>query len=85
VITSLELDHTDYYRDMADYQDAFIQLINKTKQQVWLAPAMDTQRIPEEYHNKCHVVDLQKINTNHVFGEHYRTNTSLLRPALQAM
>lgn len=85
VITSLELDHTDYYKDMADYQDAFIQLIDKTKQQVWLAPAMNTQRIPREYHDKCQVVAPQDINTNHVFGEHYRVNTSLLRPALQAI
>lgn len=85
VITSLELDHTDYYQDMTDYQDAFVQLINKTKQQIWLAPAMDIDRIPTQYHNKCQVVDLQEINTQYVFGEHYRTNTSLLRPVLQAM
>ena len=85
VITSLELDHTDYYKDMADYKNAFVQLIDKTKQKIWLAPAMDTKRIPEQYHDKCQVVDFQDINTNHVFGEHYRINTSLLRPALQSM
>lgn len=85
VITSLELDHTDYYRDMADYQNAFIQLINKTKQKIWLAPGIDRERIPIECRDKCYVVSQQTITTNHVFGEHYRTNTSLLRPALQAM
>gem|GEM_PF-3634443 len=70
---------------MADYKNAFVQLIDKTKQKIWLAPAMDTKRIPEQYHDKCQVVDFQDINTNHVFGEHYRINTSLLRPALQSM
>ncbi|NCO97933.1 hypothetical protein GW864_02010 [bacterium] len=34
VITSLELDHTDYYKDIKDYLSAFQQLINRTKQKV---------------------------------------------------
>lgn len=85
VITSLELDHTDYYKDMADYQDAFIQMINKTKHQIFLAPGMSTERIPAQYHNKCQVVGKQTITTDHVFGEHYQINTSLLRPALEIM
>lgn len=85
VITSLELDHTDYYTDMADYQDAFIQLINKTKQKIWLAPEMHMERIPHTYHDKCQIASPQEIHTNHVFGDHYRTNTSLLRPALHSM
>ena len=31
VITNLELDHTDYYKDLADVQDAFSTLIAQTK------------------------------------------------------
>lgn len=85
VITSLELDHTDYYKDMADYQDAFIQMINKTKQQVFLAPGMDKERIPTQYHEKCQVVYKESIITDHVFGDHYQINTSLVRPALETM
>ena len=85
VITSLELDHTDYYKDMADYQDAFIQMINKTKQQVFLAPGMDKERIPTQYHEKCQVVHKESIITDHVFGDHYQINTSLVRPALETM
>lgn len=85
IITSLELDHTDYYRDMADYQDAFIQLINKTKQQVFLAPNMDRDRIPTQYQDKCLITQQQESFFDHVFGEHYQINTSLLHPALETM
>lgn len=36
IITSLELDHTDYYKDMNDYLSAFDQLITKTKKNVFI-------------------------------------------------
>jgi hypothetical protein len=70
---------------MTDYQDAFVQLINKTKQKIFLAPGMDTARIPAAYHDKCQVVNKQTITTDHVFGDHYQINSSLLRPALEVM
>ncbi len=31
IITNIELDHTDYYKDLDDVKDAFISFINKTK------------------------------------------------------
>lgn len=34
IITNIELDHTDYYKDIKDYQSAFTQLISKTKKKV---------------------------------------------------
>lgn len=36
VITSLELDHTDYYKDMKDYLSAFNQLAIKVKQKIFM-------------------------------------------------
>ena len=36
IITSLELDHTDYYKDMKDYLSAFQQLISKVRQTVFM-------------------------------------------------
>lgn len=36
IITSLELDHTDYYKDMKDYLSAFEQLITKTKKTIFV-------------------------------------------------
>jgi UDP-N-acetylmuramate-alanine ligase len=35
-ITSLELDHTDYYKDMKDYSLAFKQFSSKTKKQIFI-------------------------------------------------
>ncbi|MDD3049390.1 MAG: Mur ligase family protein [Bacilli bacterium] len=35
IITSLELDHTDYYKDMKDYLSAFQQLISKVKNKIF--------------------------------------------------
>jgi len=84
-ITSLELDHTDYYRDMGDYQEAFVQLIKKTKQQVFLAPNMDINRIPKEYQDKCTITEQEQSIFNYVFGEHYQINSSLLVPVLDMM
>lgn len=34
IITNIELDHTDYYKNLKDYQSAFTQLISKTKKKV---------------------------------------------------
>lgn len=43
VITNIELDHTDYYKDLKDYKSAFTQLISKTKKEVI---------VPENIHNE---------------------------------
>jgi UDP-N-acetylmuramate--alanine ligase len=51
IITSLELDHTDYYKDQKDYDSAFVQLINKVKQNIFvpdnlkLSKFFDTKKI----------------------------------------
>lgn len=34
VITNIDLDHLDYYRDMDDYRDAFQTLVNQTREYV---------------------------------------------------
>jgi UDP-N-acetylmuramate-alanine ligase len=36
IITSLELDHTDYYKDMEDYLSAFQQLADKVKKKIFI-------------------------------------------------
>jgi UDP-N-acetylmuramate--alanine ligase len=33
-ITNIELDHTDYYKDLADYSSAFAEWTNKIKNTV---------------------------------------------------
>lgn len=36
IITNIDLDHTDYYHDIEDYQDAFVSFANQTKKMVVL-------------------------------------------------
>jgi UDP-N-acetylmuramate-alanine ligase len=36
IITNIELDHTDYYKDLKDYKSAFTQLISKVKNKVFV-------------------------------------------------
>jgi UDP-N-acetylmuramate-alanine ligase len=36
IITNMELDHTDYYKDFADYTSAFQQFANKVKKRIFI-------------------------------------------------
>jgi len=60
VITSLELDHTDYYKDMDDYLDAFKTLAEKTKHKI-LAP----ENLKFENENIIKV-PIKKIDFKHI-------------------
>jgi UDP-N-acetylmuramate-alanine ligase len=39
-ISSLELDHTDYYKDWSDYLSAFTQLIRNVRKNVFIAESL---------------------------------------------
>lgn len=73
IITSLELDHTDYYKDMKDYLSAYKQLILKTKEKVfvpkWLK-GITGANIKE--------VVIKPIPFTHIRGKHNDINGSLL-------
>lgn len=73
IITSLELDHTDYYKDMKDYISAFDQLISKVKKKVfipkWLK-GIKWKNIQE--------VQIKKIVFKHLRGKHNDLNGSLV-------
>lgn len=69
-ITNIELDHTDYYKDLADYSSAFAEWTNKIKNTV----------ISTEILN---IPWIQQIKTTHfnfkkIFGEHNDKNGSLV-------
>ncbi len=72
MITSLELDHTDYYKDMKDYLSAYETLLTKVKHKVlmpkWLKlKSKNTQE-----------VSIKTIPFNHVRGKHNDVNGSLI-------
>ncbi len=72
-ITSLELDHTDYYKDMKDYLSAFNQLIMKTKKTVFIPKWLTwitSKKIKE--------VTIKNIPFKHLLGDHNNINGSLI-------
>ena len=73
VITSLELDHTDYYKDIKDYLSAFQQLINRTKQKV-LVP----KRLKNVSWSNIQEISIKKIPFTHIRGGHNNVNGSLV-------
>lgn len=80
IITSLELDHTDYYKDMKDYLSAFDQLITKTKNIVF-APKwlkwLKSKNIKE--------VPIKEIQFTHLLGDHNNINGSLVLELLHTI
>ena len=45
IITSLELEHTDYFRDRDDYQSAFLEMIAKTKDCVYCLEELNSDKV----------------------------------------
>jgi UDP-N-acetylmuramate-alanine ligase len=45
IITSLELEHTDYFRDRDDYQNAFLEIIAKTKNRVYCLKDLNSEKV----------------------------------------
>ncbi|MBQ5945405.1 hypothetical protein IJL65_03265 [bacterium] len=45
IITSLELEHTDYFKDRDDYESAFLEMIAKTKDRVYCLKDLKSEKI----------------------------------------
>jgi UDP-N-acetylmuramate--alanine ligase len=76
LITSLELEHTDYFKDWQDYQSAFLALIEKLKGKVFVLPNLQSETILQ--HEKTLIVQPQRFNFQHLWGEHQQQNASLV-------
>jgi len=80
IITSLELDHTDYYKDMKDYKLAFQELINRTKKKVFIPkglPNIDRGK-GEGERGKVHEITIKNIDFTYLRGKHNDLNGSLV-------
>ncbi len=73
IITSLELDHTDYYKDMKDYISAFEQLITKTKKTIFVPKWLKWIKS-----KKIKEVAVKNIAFTHLLGDHNNINGSLV-------
>ena len=87
IITNMELDHTDYYKDFGDYTSAFQQFANKVKKQIFM-PKEDIKindwklKIED---GKSKRIDIKKLPFKHVRGKHNDVNGSLVLALLTTL
>lgn len=47
IITNIDYDHVDYYRDAEDYRSAYVEFIQRVKERVWVYGAdLEIQKLP---------------------------------------
>ena len=87
IITSLELDHTDYYQDMKDYLSAYVTLISKVRKKVFLSKETYEKYAKTFQHRASweksntsvlQQISVKKISFNHIRGKHNDVNGSLI-------
>ncbi len=78
IITSLELDHTDYYQDMKDYLSAFETFISKVKYKVFIPKWLSLLDKKKQSNQKIQEVSTKKIAFTHIRGKHNDVNGSLV-------
>lgn len=81
MITSLELDHTDYYKDMKDYLSAYETLISKVRNKVLLPKWLKTNIVSFDRiiaSPQIKQVPVKAIPFNHIRGKHNDVNGSLI-------
>lgn len=76
IITSLELEHTDYFKDREDYQNAFLEMIWKTKDRVYCLENLNSEKVLKS--DKVIKVKKDKFEMNYVRWEHQQWNASLV-------
>ena len=76
IITSLELEHTDYFKNRDDYQSAFLEMIKKTKDRIYCLRDLNSKKILDE--NKVKIVNKERFDMDFVWWEHQQTNASLV-------
>jgi UDP-N-acetylmuramate-alanine ligase len=78
IITNIELDHTDYYKDLEDYKSAFLQFSKRIKNKIltisnlsfWTKQSEDEKAIT----HKLIKTNIRNFNFKHLFGEHNNQN-----------
>ncbi|MDR0282955.1 MAG: hypothetical protein LBI53_06865 [Candidatus Peribacteria bacterium] len=76
IITNLELEHTDYFKDWHDYESAFGELVDKVKEKVFVLPTLASKKLLQ--HPKMEIVEKQYFDFTYLRGEHQQGNASLV-------
>ncbi len=83
IITNLELEHTDYFKDREDYESAFLEMIGKLKDKVFVLSDPGSEKILN--HEKAVIVEQQHFDLQYIWGEHQQKNASLVFGLLSAI
>lgn len=84
IITNMELDHTDYYKDFQDYTLAFQEFASKIKKRIFMPKGGNSQlSTPEGFNSQQ--VSVKKLNFKHVRWHHNDINGSLVLALLETL
>lgn len=84
IITNIELDHTDYYKDLKDYKNAFTQLISKVKNKVLvLDNRYDKILEITQDQTKIQRVKKSKFWFKYILWDHNQQNGSLVKAIIK--
>ena len=81
IITSLELEHTDYFKDWDDYQDAFLEMVWKTKNCVYCLNDLNSEKVLKA--DKIKTVEKQHFDMDFIRWDHQQANASLVHAILK--
>ncbi len=77
VITNIELDHTDYYKDIDDYNFAFQQFSNRVKNKIFTTENLGLKS------EKIQQIETQNFDFKYIFWKHNDKNWSLILNLIQ--
>ena len=86
IITNIELDHTDYYKDLKDYKSAFTQLISKVKNKVFVLEYRYDKilKITKEK-EKITKVKKSRFWFKYILWDHNQQNWSLVKAIIKTL
>ncbi len=86
IITNIELDHTDYYKDLKDYKSAFTQLISKVKNKVFvLEDRYDKILKITKEKEKITKVKKSRFWFKYILWDHNQQNWSLVKAIIKTL
>lgn len=88
IITNIELDHTDYYKDLNDCKSAFLQFSKRVKNKIITIDSSLRDEWNESWQSIKHKfinTNIQNFNFTHIFWEHNNQNWSLVLKLIQEL
>jgi len=84
LITNIELDHTDYYKNIEDYTIAFQQFSEKVKNKI-ITTNSSLRGTKQSFQDKIINTSIKTFNFKHLFGEHNNQNWTLVFELLKQL